>query len=82
MRRYGSLKGLVRGSQFQTFTQGKMCPFGERTPSGGAPGDCHRHYDVMNATDVDSLQCLFDNAEVSSSAGYCSAPPLTLSSTL
>lgn len=64
VQRYGTKKGLVRGAQFNTFSQGKMCAFGERTPSGGAPGDCHRHYDVMNATTVDSLHCLFDNAEV------------------
>ncbi|KAF6740844.1 hypothetical protein DFP72DRAFT_838419, partial [Ephemerocybe angulata] len=57
------LKGLVRGSQFAHYSQGKMVPQGERTPSGGAPGDCHRFYSDMNATELDSLGSLFDQAE-------------------
>ncbi|KAJ3521515.1 hypothetical protein NMY22_g12282 [Coprinellus aureogranulatus] len=63
VRRFGNHKGLVRGRQFDTFTQGKMCPFGERSPKGGAPGDCHRLYDSMSAATPDMVHCLFDNAD-------------------
>ncbi|KAJ3535716.1 hypothetical protein NMY22_g6363 [Coprinellus aureogranulatus] len=63
VRRFSHYKGIVRGSQFETFTQGKMCPFGERTPRGGAPGDCHRLYDSMSAATPELVHCLFDNAE-------------------
>lgn len=62
---YSKLKSVVRGKQFAAFVKGKMVPMGERTPSGGAPGDCHRFYDGMDASTVDSLECLFDHAEVS-----------------
>lgn len=65
MGRFSALKSLVRGQQFATFSQGKMCPFGERTATGGAPGDSHRFYDTMSALNEDALQCLFDHAEVS-----------------
>lgn len=64
MGRFSALKGLVRGQQFATFSRGKMCPFGERTATGGAPGDSHRFYDKMSALNEDALHCLFDHAEV------------------
>ncbi|KAF6741312.1 hypothetical protein DFP72DRAFT_834356, partial [Ephemerocybe angulata] len=57
------LKGLTRGQQFLHYSQGKMVAQGERTPSGGAPGDVHRFPDNMNATDLDSLNSLYDQAE-------------------
>ncbi|KAF6759482.1 hypothetical protein DFP72DRAFT_844208 [Ephemerocybe angulata] len=63
VQRFSKLKGLVRGKQFATFSQGKMCAFGERTPRGGAPGDCHHLYDYMGAHSEEALECLFDNAE-------------------
>ncbi|KAF6756499.1 hypothetical protein DFP72DRAFT_810464, partial [Ephemerocybe angulata] len=59
---YG-LKGLVRGKQFKDYTQGRMVPQGERTASGGAPGDSHCFYGSMAATEAPALHCLFDNAE-------------------
>jgi hypothetical protein len=58
------MKGLVRGAQFKEYVQGKMVPRGERSPTGGAPGDCHRFYDSMNVDNPMSLNGLFDNAEV------------------
>ena len=63
--KFADMKGLVRGKQFTEYVQGKMVPRGERTPRGGAPGDCHRLYDTMNVDDPISLHGLFDNAEVS-----------------
>ncbi|KAJ3505033.1 hypothetical protein NMY22_g17722 [Coprinellus aureogranulatus] len=60
---FSQLKSVVRGQQFDRYVQGTMVPQGERTPSGGAPGDCHRYYDNMNAEDVSSLDRLFDTAE-------------------
>lgn len=71
VQRFGKLKSLVRGQQFATFSQGRMCPFGERTASGGAPGDTHRFYDVMSGQTEDALHCLFDHAEVCSSQSTC-----------
>ncbi|TEB32976.1 hypothetical protein FA13DRAFT_1790051 [Coprinellus micaceus] len=62
---FARMKGLVRGEQFHTYMQGSMVPRGERTPSGGAPGDCHRYYDSLKATDLGSIHALFDNAEAS-----------------
>jgi hypothetical protein len=64
VQRFSTLKGIVRGKQFATFSKGKMVPLGERTASGGAPGDAHRFYDAMNAQTEGALECLFDNAEV------------------
>ena len=68
VQRFGKLKSLVRGRQFATFSQGRMCPFGERTASGGAPGDTHRFYDVMSGDTEAALHCLFDHAEVCGSS--------------
>jgi hypothetical protein len=63
-QQFAHLKGLTRGKQFANYSQGKMVPQGERMPSGGAVGDCHRFYSTMSADDIGSLECLFDNAEV------------------
>ncbi|TEB27681.1 hypothetical protein FA13DRAFT_1712396 [Coprinellus micaceus] len=63
VNRFSALKGIMRGQQFAIFSQGRMCPFGERTATGGAPGDAHRFYDSMGAQTEGALQCLFDRAE-------------------
>jgi hypothetical protein len=64
--RYSVLKGIKRGAQFRDFSTGNMVPRGERTPSGGAPGDCHGFYADMKATTLTEIDVLFDHAEVCS----------------
>jgi hypothetical protein len=54
----------ARGKQFNTFSQGKMYPKGTRAPSGGAPGDAYTMYAGMEALDLNSINALFNDAEV------------------
>lgn len=41
-----------------------MYPKGTRAPSGGAPGDAYTMYVGIEALDVDSINALFNDAEV------------------
>ncbi|KAJ3533084.1 hypothetical protein NMY22_g7480 [Coprinellus aureogranulatus] len=63
VRAFAKLKGLQRGGQFKDYIQGRMVGMGPRTASGGIEADVHRYPDIMSASDVGSLNCLFDNAE-------------------
>lgn len=53
-----------RGKQFNSYSQGEMYPKGTRSPAGGSPGDAYTMYAGMEAVDVESINSLFDDAEV------------------
>ncbi|KAF8955023.1 hypothetical protein BDZ97DRAFT_1861869 [Flammula alnicola] len=57
------VKALTRGSQFNSYSQGKMIPKGARLPMGGAPGDSYAFYTGMDAVTQAELEALFDDAE-------------------
>ena len=59
-----TIKGVDRGDQFESYSQGSMVPKGSRAPKGGAPGDSYTMYSGMDAVDEQSINALFDDAEV------------------
>ncbi|PPQ75845.1 hypothetical protein CVT26_001221 [Gymnopilus dilepis] len=58
-----TIKGVDRGDQFESYSQGSMVPKGSRAPKGGAPGDSYTMYSGMDAVDEQSINALFDDAE-------------------
>ncbi|KDR77442.1 hypothetical protein GALMADRAFT_65655, partial [Galerina marginata CBS 339.88] len=61
--RLQEVKSLDRGSQFNSYSQGKMFPKGARAPMGGAPGDTYTFYTGMEAVTLKGIESLFDDAE-------------------
>ena len=59
-----TIKSIDRGNQFDTYPQGHMVAKGSRAPKGGSPGDSYTMYSGMEAVDEESINALFDDAEV------------------
>lgn len=62
--RLQKVKALSCGSQFNSYSQGKMIPKGAYAPMGGAPGDTYTFYTGMEAVTSEEIEVLFDDAEV------------------
>ncbi|PPQ88524.1 hypothetical protein CVT26_009913, partial [Gymnopilus dilepis] len=63
-RRLQNVKAIKRGKQFDSYSQGEMFAKGSRAPKGGLPGDSYAMYVGMEAIDEESINALFDDAEV------------------